>query len=125
MTLPYGGTSAANYNLMAAILPGAKTTYDRNTREFAVAPTHFLRLVNGLAGRFAGGVEVTAQYRESERCHTVCQTAKPESIYTCVCSCGGQHHAGGTAMSGWHEVGSGVLLGASWTRRTYTVPSTT
>ncbi len=45
---------------------------------------------------------------DTEKCTTQCQTASPESVFSCVCICGGRGH--GRASGGWQQVGRDLLV---------------
>lgn len=45
---------------------------------------------------------------DTEKCTVQCQTAAPESVFSCVCICGGKGH--GRASGGWQQVGRDLLV---------------
>jgi hypothetical protein len=45
---------------------------------------------------------------DTEQCTVQCQTAAPETVFSCVCVCGGKGH--GRASGGWQQVGRRLLV---------------
>jgi hypothetical protein len=52
---------------------------------------------------------ITRRFKpDTEKCTVRCQTASPNSVFECVCICGGANH--GQARGGWKQVGSHLLV---------------
>lgn len=55
---------------------------------------------------------ITREFRpDTEKCTAQCQSASPDSVFSCVCICGGAHH--GQKNGGWREVGRDLLVRSS------------
>lgn len=117
----------ANYELLKEVASRTSTgrrvsvTYDKASGTFRVPRKYFLRMVDGLAAVFVGGVQAKASYNHAEVCHTKCQNAQVIEADECTCRCLGVHHRGGTPRTHWQEVGE-VLLHSEWYEHTWFLP---
>lgn len=103
--------------------PGTQPDFDRRRKMWTVARPHYWTVIEALADRF-GEVTVIEDYSTQEKCTRSCTNARPDTVVTCECVCGGDMHGANIGVSpraGWIEVGNELLVGTSYLRRTFVV----
>lgn len=91
--LPWTGKPQDTYEMLEDMIGATRrgqVKYDKQSRSFSVARSHTVELINGLVERF-GKVHVV-QYGGAERCVEACWNARPDTAWTCECSCAGRNH---------------------------------
>ncbi|MGW4094458.1 hypothetical protein [Nocardia sp. NPDC004750] len=70
---------------------------------------HLLRLVQAMADEY-GSVKMRLEISTTVKCDDKCLDANPNSVWDCVCKCGGEHHGGRNSHSDWYRAGRSTLI---------------
>ncbi len=73
-------------------------------RVWELAANHLLPLAAAMADRY-GEVEMRLQVSPTMNCTYSCKNARPDTVWECVCECGGRHHSGQDAYDDWYSKG--------------------
>lgn len=103
--LPDGGLTNLPW-LRACVGKGVPITPATHEGEkvWSLSTNHMLKLTAAMADRY-GEVELRLGISRLTKCSRSCQSAKPETVFDCVCACGGEHHSGEGTYSDWYQHG--------------------
>lgn len=117
--LPFREPRATNWRFLRAVLGGQKhIDYEAGT--FRIGRKYLTAIVTAVATEF-GAVQVTLQFRNTEKCDTRCQGANPDYYWDCECSCFGANHGGVGAGAAWFQVGETTLISSAIRQATFVV----
>ena len=116
--LPFRSGSG-NYDLLRGIC-GERTRpeYNPSLKCFEVARDHVAALVELLPGELGQPVEVELHGSTQTKCVEACWTAKPETVFDCVCSCAGRYHGSQTGPP--KDLGGGLAVETEYTTHVFT-----
>lgn len=93
-----------------------RPNFNKKTRKWEVARSHFGPVVEALADRL-GSISVWVDFRSTERCDTRCKAARGRE---CTCSCLGDNHGDGITR-GWKLVGDSTMVRSAGTLRRHMI----
>ncbi|MCX4099226.1 hypothetical protein [Nocardia sp. alder85J] len=104
--LPDGGHS--NEDWLRAVV-GAKVPLQHDDSDppevWDLAAKHMLAVAAAMADRY-GEVDMCLQISPTMKCSYSCQTkGRPDTVWDCVCQCGGRHHSGKGYYDDWYSTG--------------------
>lgn len=103
--LPYDGSSNEPW-IRAVVGKGVplKPITHRHLKVWELSAGHLLPLAAAMADRY-GEVEIRLQVSPKMKCSHSCQTARADTVWECVCECGGRHHSGKGTYNDWYSTG--------------------
>lgn len=103
--LPYEGFSNQPW-IRAVVGKGVpiKPIVHGHLKVWELAANHLLPLAAAMADRY-GEIEMRLQVSPTMTCSHSCQTARPDTVWQCVCECGGRHHSGKGTYDDWYSTG--------------------
>ncbi|MBF6303046.1 hypothetical protein IU459_36930 [Nocardia amamiensis] len=103
--LPYEGFSNKPW-IRAVVGKGVpiKPIVHGHLKVWELSANHLLPLASAMADRY-GEIEMRLQVSPTMTCSHSCQTARPDTVWECVCECGGRHHSGKGTYDDWYSRG--------------------
>lgn len=103
--LPYEGSSNKPW-IRAVVGKGApiKPAVHGHLKVWELSANHLLPLAAAMADRY-GEIEMRLQVSPTMTCTHSCQTARPDTVWECVCECGGRDHSGKGTYNDWYPTG--------------------
>jgi hypothetical protein len=97
-----------NRHWLHAAIETRRPKWDPDDKEWRI-PNSAAQRVFDRATEEGRGARITRRFKpDTDKCTIQCQTAQPETVFSCVCICGGKGH--GQRSGGWKQVGRELLV---------------
>ncbi|MEU4345420.1 hypothetical protein AB0H00_29915 [Nocardia sp. NPDC023852] len=103
--LPYEGFSNKPW-IRAVVGKGVpiKPIVHGHLKGWVLSANHLLPLAAAMADRY-GEIEMRLHVSPKMTCTYSCKNARPDTVWECVCECGGRHHSGDGTYDDWYPTG--------------------